>query len=177
MSISFEKCFWCVIIYVEIFSAKELLKNGTSTEIVLKLCNDAYQIVGFLTEDYPKHKSWFYAKQLPETLNLDAKRDIIFAIKKPNYICGTAFLKNDTEKKICTLFVVPNERGQGIGSLLVEKAMNILNTSKPMITFDNGKYEMFKGLIEKYGWVQTQMLDNYYLEDKKELVFNGVLEK
>lgn len=81
------------------------------------------------------------------------------------------------KKKICTLFVSPEARGLGIGTLLVEKSMEILGTTKPMITLADYKLPMFEGLIKKYGWEMTEEVTGLYNDKHKELVYNGSLTK
>ncbi len=162
---------------VKLFSVKELFNKGTNSNQIIKVCDEIYNMVGFLCEDYPKHKSWFYQKHLPNTLKEDGNRDIIFAKTSKNVICGTVFIKYGNEKKICTLYVIPEERGKGVGTALVEKSMEILGTKKPIISFSEYKLPMFKGLIEKYGWQQTQILRDEYTKGNNEIVFNDYFEK
>lgn len=161
-----------------ISSIKELLKGGISKESAIKICDELYEMTDFICEDYPKHKSWFYYKHLPATLIENSGRDIIFAYDIDKKLYGTSFIKQDEEeKKICTLFVSPDARGLGVGTALVEKSMQILGTTKPMITIADYKLPMFQGLIKKYNWDQTQVVSGLYNDHAKELVYNGYLEK
>ena len=49
---------------IKIESLKDYI--GTiSTEDFMKLANDIYQITDFICNDYPKHKEWYFKKQLP----------------------------------------------------------------------------------------------------------------
>ena len=162
---------------IEITTIKEQIKKGMPEKEILKICDKLYEMLNFLSVDYPKNKSWFYTKHLPGTLNEKSGRDIIFAYDKENNIYGTAFIKYQEEKKICTLYVAPNIRSQGIGSTLIEKSMQIMETTKPMITFPEKKLPMFKGIIKKYNWELTQILEGVYRPKTKELVYNGYLEK
>lgn len=57
----------------------------------------------FICEDYPKHKTWFYQKHLPETLKPDSGRDIIFAYDNEGNHYGTSFVKKD-ENEIINYF-------------------------------------------------------------------------
>lgn len=160
-------------------SIKDLIKNGKKIEKCLKICDKIYKITDFICDDYPERKNWFYKKQLPETIDINSNRDIIFAYdKNSKEIYGTSFIKdNQNEKKICTLFVREDKRGLGIGTTLVEKSIERLGTSKPMITFADYKLPMFEGLIKKYDWKQKQVLKKIYNNHSTELVYNGILEK
>ncbi len=161
-----------------VVTIKELMKKGYSKQDLLLICEKLYGMTDFICEDYPKHKSWFYQKHMPETFNQDSGRDIIFVYDKQKNIYGTSFIKeDDEEKKICTLFVDEKARGIGVGTKLVEKSMEILDTTKPMITIAEYKLPMFKGLIEKYGWEKTEEVTGLYNDRYKELVYNGFLTK
>lgn len=163
---------------LNIITIKELMKKGCPIQEVLAICEKIYNMLGFLSKDYPKQKSWFYKKHLPETLDLDSGRDIIFVYDKDKKIYGTAFVKKDNiEKKICTLYVAPDARGIGIGTQLVEKSIEILGTTKPLITFADYKLSMFEGLIKKYQWEKTEEIPGLYNDINKELVYNGYLTK
>ena len=162
---------------IEVKTIKELMEQGVDQETILSICDNLYEMTDFITTDYPKHKSWFYQKHLPATLQPNSGRDIIFAHDQDGFLYGTSFVKeDDMEKKICTLFVDENSRGLGVGTALVEKSMEVLGTTKPMITLADYKLPMFEGLIEKYGWVQTQEVTGLYNDKSAELVFNGFLE-
>lgn len=161
---------------IKIGTIKGLLDSKVSIELILELCNKLYDMTAFISTDYPKHKSWYYQKQLPETLDPEARRDILFAYDENQNIYGTAFIKSDnTEKKICTLFVSEDSRGLGIGTKLVEKSMEILGTTKPVITLADYKLPMFEGLIEKYNWEKTEEVSGLYNDRSVELVYNGKL--
>ena len=158
---------------------KDLLKKGEKEEKCLKICEKIYKMTEFINDDYPERKNWFYKKQLPQTLDVNSNRDIIFAFnKKSQEIYGSAFIKNSQkEKKICTLFVREDKRRLGIGTKLIEKSIEKLGTNKPMITFADYKLSMFKSLIKKYDWEQKQVLKNLYNNHSTELVFNKKKKK
>lgn len=156
---------------------KELIKENFSQEDILTLCDKLYDMTDFICEDYPKHKTWYYQKHLPATLIEGSGRDIIFAYESDKNIYGTAFIKEDeTEKKICTLFVSESARGKGVATILVEKAMEILNTTKPMITLADYKLPMFEGLIKKYDWEKTQEVKGLYNDKSLEIVYNSAIK-
>lgn len=162
----------------KLVSIKELLNNGVAEESLRKVCEELYNITDFLCEDYPKYNSWFYKKHMPAVFLPKSGRDIIVAYDEDKNICGTSFIKeDDVEKKICTLFVEPKVRGMGVGTMLVEKSMEILGTTKPLITLAEYKLPMFQKLIEKYNWEKTEEVSGLYNENYKELVYNGFLTK
>lgn len=80
-------------------------------------------------------------------------------------------------KKICTLYVSNQYRGQNLGTRMVEASMNFLGTTKPLITLADYKLSMFQPIIEKYDWKLTEVVSGLYNDRSKELCFNGKLTK
>ena len=76
--------------------------------------------------------------------------------------------KDESEKKICTLFVVEQYRMQHLGSELIRKSLLFLETTKPVITFADYKLFMFQSIIDKYNWQLTDIVEDLH----KELVYN-----
>lgn len=155
--------------YVGIIPEEEFMELGTKI----------YMITDFICDDYPKHKEWYFTKQLPATINGD-ERNILF-VRNPenvNEIISMACLKRDEEEqKICTLYVSDKCRGLGIGKAIVEESMRWLGTTKPLITLADYKLEMFKPIINKYGWELTEVVSGLYNDISQELCFNGTLTK
>lgn len=153
--------------YIGTISEEELLQLGTNI----------YMITTSLRNDYPNYSEWFFNKQLPETINSE-KRNILFVRNSENMVISMACLKKDgIEQKICTLYVSAKYRGLGIGEAVVEEAIKWLGTTKPFITFADSKLEMFKPIINKYGWNLIQIVPNFYKDGVQELCFNGTLIK
>lgn len=80
-------------------------------------------------------------------------------------------------KKICTLYVSDQCRGQHLGTRMVEASMEFLGTTKPLITLADYKLPMFQPIIEKYDWELTEVVSGLYNDRAKELCFNGKLTK
>lgn len=161
---------------INTYTIKELMAQGVPMDKILEICDGLYDMTDFVCADYPKHKSWFYQKHLPATLEENSGRDIVFACDAEENMYGTAFIKKDEEeKKICTLFVREDARGMGVATQLVERSMEILETTKPMITLADYKLPMFEGLIEKYDWERTQEISGLYNDRSTEFVYNGFL--
>lgn len=161
---------------VKIESLKDYL-NIIDKEEFIKLATKIYMITDFICEDYPKHKEWYFTKQLPATIQSD-ERNILFARnpENPDEIISMACLKKDEEEqKICTLYVSDKCRGLGIGTSIVEESMKWLGTTKPLITLADYKLDMFKPIIEKYDWELTEIVSGLYNDKSQELCFNGSL--
>ena len=160
----------------------ESLRNYISTrsrEELRDLANSIYDITDFVREDYPKHREWFIEKQFPGVINGD-ERDILF-VRDPedldNIIGMACTKKTSEEKKLCTLFVSPDFRGKGIGSSLMEEALRILGTDKPLVTCPENLETTINPFIEKYKWELIDRISNAYGKGKDELCYNGSLNK
>lgn len=162
---------------VPIECLKDYMGKLTEEEF-MELAIRIYQITDFICEDYPKHKEWYFTKQLPAIFQ--ENRNILFA-RNPNNtneIIAMACLKKDKEeKKICTLYVSDKCRGLGIGTSIVEESMKWLGTTKPLVTLADYKLDMFTQIIKKYGWELTEVVEGLYNNRFKELCFNGALTK
>lgn len=113
------------------------------------------------------------------TINRD-ERNILFVrnSEDDNEMISMACLKRDEEEqKICTLYVSDKCRGLGIGTAIVEESMRWLGTTKLLITLADYKLEMFRPIINKYGWELTEIVSGLYNDRTQELCFNGTLTK
>jgi len=160
---------------IKVESLKDYIQILNQEEF-LELATRIYMITDFICEDYPKHKEWYFFKQLPAILG--DERNILFVrgIENPNDIIAMSCLKRDgEEQKICTLYVSDKVRGVGLGTTIVEESMKWLGTTKPLITLADYKLEMFTPIIKKYGWKHTETVEGLYNDRAKELCFNGTL--
>lgn len=161
---------------VKIECLKDYLK--CNPEEFIDLATRIYMIIDFICADYPKHKEWYFTKQLPAITG--DERNILF-VRNPensNEIISMACLKKDNEEqKICTLYVSDKCRGLGIGTSIIEESMKWLGTTKPLITLADYKLNMFKPIIEKYDWQLTEIVSGLYNDRSEELCFNGTLTK
>lgn len=149
----------------QLLSSLKLEKNE-----YMNLLEELYKFTRHLEKDYKGYEDWFWKKQIKGLEN--QTREIIIAYNE-NEISGIAFLKNDEEKKIATLFVHPNHRGKGIATNLIELSFNVLSTNTPVITLSANKMGQFKKIIEKYNWKITDTISKgYYNNEAEEYVFN-----
>ncbi len=162
---------------IKVESLKDYLKTN-NTEEFIDIATKIYALIDFIGHDYPKHKEWYFLKQLPAIFG--EERNILF-VRDPenlNEIIAIACLKeNKEERKICTIYVSDKFRKMGIGTAIVEEAMKWLGTTKPLITFVDYKLEMFQSMIHKYNWELTEVVSELYSDESQELCFNGTLIK
>lgn len=131
-----------------------LSKQDNFQELVDKI----YQISKENDIQYPQYKSWYYNKAIPRIL--EGKGEIFLATINDE-IVGFVNIKNDDEKKICTLYIIENYRKKGIATKLLENAFSYLETTKPLITIPAYNEYMFQKIIKKYDWKRTGCIYNY----------------
>ena len=157
----------------QFLKASDLLK-AEKGKVFSKLIAESYMVTDWICKDYPLHCDHFYSKYVPGIF--DGRCEII-SCYIDGKIVATAFLKKDeTELKISTLYVKPEYRKRGIATVLVEKCFEWLGTTKPLITIADYRLDQFTGIIKKYGWDETQVLDaGYYNDHSRVHVFNGAI--
>lgn len=134
-----------------------------------------------ISKNYPDFQKWFENIIIPEIKIGDGRREIIIAISKLNdkskyIITGIAILKrNDNQKKICTIEVNKDYRGQGIGSRLFEYCFNYLETTSPIFSISETKIKEFQYFIDKYNFELCEVLHSKYIQGENEYVYNGKL--
>lgn len=155
----------------KLWQASVLLKNGENKKFA-KLIAEGYMMTDWICKDYPLHCEHYFTKYVPGIY--DGEREII-ACYVGDKIAGIAVLKKDaTERKVSTLCVKEEYRKLGIATKLLERSFTWLGTTKPLVTIADYKLNQFSGIIQKYGWEQTQVLENgFYNDHSKEYVFNG----
>ena len=162
---------------IKIESLKNYIGHITEEEL-MQFATKIYMLTNFIVEDYPQYKEWYFTKQLPETI-YGNRRNILFVRnpKDEQEIIAMACLKKEAEEqKLCTLYVSRQYRSLGIGTAMVEEAMQWLGTTKPFITFVDYKLEMFRPMIYKYDWKLTDVVLGCPNRGQ-ELCFNGVMAK
>jgi len=140
-----------------------------------KFSNTVLEIYNFMddiSEEYRNFFLWYWKKVVPDILN--GTREIFIATINKK-IVGVAILKRKKdEKKICSIFVIKEQRNKGIATALLEKSFDYLKTNKPLISISENKLQQFSSIIKKYNWKQEQVLEKgYYNKTSREIVFNG----
>jgi len=156
---------------MKVISALDLLKQEDYLALNGLICQ-AYEITDWIVKDYPNHFKHFYTKYVPGLFRGD--REILGVIEGFK-LQGVCILKK-SEKKISTIFITEEARGQHLATRLLSEAFIYLGTTKPLITIAEYKVEMFSTIIQRYGWEHTQTLDASYYGNAREFVFNGKID-
>ena len=142
---------------MKIYTLSSLIGNH---QLFCKFAQDAYSVTDCLCQDYPKYFEWYWSKDLPRVFN--GTGEIVICTIDDN-IAGIASLKKiNTEKKICTFFVVKEYRGQHVATKMLEYIFEYLGTSKPLIVITDYKVLSFVPIIKKYNWKLTQITSKGY---------------
>ena len=142
---------------MKIYTLSSLIDNH---QLFCKFAQDAYSATDCLCQDYPKYFEWYWSKNFPRVFN--GTGEIVVCIIDDN-IAGIASLKKiNTEKKICTFFVVKEYRGQHVATKMLEYIFEYLGTSKPLIIITDYKVLSFVPIIKKYNWKLTQITSKGY---------------
>ena len=81
-------------------------------------------------------------------------------------------MKNTEEKKISSLYIYPEFRGQGVGTALIQVAIRVLRTNTPVITIPEPLLAQFENILAKYGFVKTKEVSDLYTDGVTEIFFN-----
>ena len=113
------------------------------------LYHDIFEMTKSITEDYPRYKDWYYNTFLSDLQK--GNRAYAVALYGSD-LAGCTLMKNTpNEKKICTFFVAPKYRRQGIGSGLMNAAFKKLG-STPFLTVPLTKIDIFSPFLNGFGF-------------------------
>ena len=131
-----------------------------------KAANEIYLLTDYHKLQYPDYYKWFYGKNIPRVIS---KSGEIYFYLDGLEVVGLTILKKGFEDKICTFMVNPDYRKQGFSSRLLEDSFEFLGTDKPLITIPQKRLDEFSSIIDFYGWVEDETINDYY---SPEIVFN-----
>lgn len=160
---------------IEIHDISELINQGYPLEMLQKILNDILVLSMQVKKDYPDYKNWFINTQIPGVY--DGTRNIIVAHIKDRIVGFVSLKKTPSEKKICTFYVEKNYRRNKIGTILVEKAIEYLEETKPLITIPMNKLNEFIKIGNRFDWEITDIKENLYRTTTPEVIVNGILEE
>lgn len=126
-----------------------------------------------ITPYYPNGAEWLSTKVFSD----DSNRLLLISQLPDGLVNGFSILKNeDSEKKVCTLFVSPDFRGKGVGNALLGRSLDLLECDKPLITVSDDLLLSFIPLFSRYGFENTESYTDRYRDGHIEYSFNGVLK-
>lgn len=127
------------------------------------------RILDFLCNiDYPDFKVWLSYV----FIEIGVSR-IILLCTDGDKISGLSIVKNSpTEKKICTFYVSPHYRRQGIGTKLLLESYKILGTKTPGITVSEKQLSVYEPFLLKNGAKLTGSVMSLYHPGVREYFFN-----
>ena len=152
---------------INYYSLSKLVKEGIDIEPII---NEILLVTISAKTTYPEYTKWFIEKHIPGIYL--GTRDTIIAVHN-NKIVGVSNIKIDKENKLCTVYFDPKYRKQRLGITLVDKSIELIGDSKPLITMPSSYLPQFKNIIKRYDWQLTDCIDGCYEENTSELVFNG----
>ena len=126
-----------------------------------------------ITPYYPNGAEWLSTKVFGD----DSNRLLLISQLPDGLVNGFSILKNeDSEKKVCTLFVSPAFRGNGLGNALLGRSLDLLECDKPLITVSDDLLLSFIPLFSHYGFENAESYADRYRDGHIEYSFNGVLK-
>lgn len=163
------------MIRIEIDDIQELIRKKYPPLMIKKLLNDILILSLRVKEEYPDYKEWYKTKQIPGIY--ENTRNIIIAHINDRIVGFISLKKTEDEKKICTFYVEKGFRRNQIGSILMNKAVEYLEEEKPLITMPIEKIHEFIRISKKYNWEITDIKENLYRLDSKEIILNGYVKQ
>ena len=128
---------------------------------------------------YPNINIW-YKKIISEINNCHKSIEMFICFSNEKNLLSISGLmilkKTDDEKKICTLRVKENYQRKGIGSELIQKAFDFLETEKPLITVPKKSVEVFSRIFNSYGFEKNDEIKNLYRKGNVEHIYNGLFK-
>lgn len=134
------------------------------------------QIKCFLADlPYPSIDVWLN-KVINEINHHPENREMFICLSNdggfPSILGLIILKKTHCEKKICTLKVDECSQRKGIGSALILKAFDFLETDKPLITVPEEYENMFSKILNKFEFKKTDEIHGLYRENKIEYIYN-----
>ena len=135
-----------------------------------ELYRDILDLTMSINETYSGHTEWFNNVFLPGLKK--GERMYIIALDENENLIGCILIKNtEEEKKICTLFVKPTSRKQGVGTQLMEAALKELG-EHPLLTVSSRNISRLQPLLDKMGFHLSGKKKGAYGAEDTEFYFN-----
>lgn len=133
--------------------------------------SELFALTDFISEMHPNYLEWYWGKTIPRVLN---KRGEIFFEEVNHEVIGILIAKKTTkQRKICTFWVNEKFRKKGVGGRLLKRAIEYLETDKPLISIPENEVSSFEKIIENYHWTLVQTLEPDEYSTVREYLYNG----
>ena len=139
----------------------------------IQLYGQILDLIRPINDIYPEYTAWFKEKFIPGLKKKE--RMYIIAQDENNALAGCVLIKKTAEeKKICTFFVCPNYRHNGLGKKLMQQALSELG-EHPLITVSGRNLPQMAHLLKECGFhlsatkrgAYNPTDTEYYFNDKK----------
>lgn len=126
-----------------------------------------YQQLSPIASLYPNFEAWF---NFTFWRALKAERSCLISYKNKK-IAGVSLLKQTaTKSKICTFFVAPEWRGQGIRTALMQASLEHLKHA-PIITVSEERYAELLPLLRQFNFNEIDRCPKKYRSHSSEIIF------
>lgn len=126
-----------------------------------------------LNNDYPGFSDWFVNTSLPDVVTGNST---MLLAENGSEIVGVGLVKNEDQKKIRCIRVLPHWQRRGIGIHLIERCLRILDCDRPLVTVSEGMINDFaRPLVNHFDFKLNHVAKGLYRPGKLEYVFNGNL--
>ena len=142
---------------INYYSLSKLISQGIDIEPII---NEILLVTISAKTTYPEYTDWFINKHVPGIYL--GTRDTIIAVHN-NKIVGVSNIKREKENKLCTVYFDPKYRKQKLGLTLVDKSIELIGDSKPLITMPSSYLPQFKNIIKRYP--SDIQMDNFYIKN------------
>ena len=132
-----------------------------------RAANEIYLLTDYNKLQYPEYFKWYYHTNIPRIL--DGEGEAIFYLDGFQIVGLSMLKRTEDESKICTFLIDEEYRKKGYSKMILEDSYDYLGTEKPLITIPEKRLDEFSKIIEAYGWVPSEIIDEYY---SPEIVFN-----
>lgn len=123
--------------------------------------------------DYPRHDEWYRGIMREFSEGFDREMIVAYDGKQ---IAGVSILKRSPmEKKICSLRVAKEYRGNGLGTALFKRSLDYLETDKPILTVSQNKRDEFQKIFKYFGFSLERVYPGKYRAGLNEYCYNGIL--
>lgn len=154
-----------------VIDAVSLARDPETTSGVLA---EVFAHVRDLKDVYPHFDAWLTDRVLPGLWSGDRS---ILVEHRDGMLAGLAILKDDgLEKKLCCLRVLRGfQDSRGLGVRLFDKALDILETQKPLLSVSEERLSAFERIFAHFGFEQVKRYEGLYRAGHSEISFNGEL--